>query len=122
MKKSVTIGIVIVVVLLILFAVSPIGRGVMEDISMKISGFASKSDTSRSCVDTDSGLDYFTKGEVTYIFDNGGKKKVSEDYCFNKSPFYKNSRALREYGCDELNQLTARTRFCADGCVDGACL
>ncbi len=61
-----------------------------------------------SCTDSDSGLDYFTKGTVTY---NG---ETYEDYCSSDS-------TVVEYFCKD--GIVERTGYrCPNGCYDGACM
>lgn len=61
-----------------------------------------------SCLDSDSGLDYFTKGVVTY------KGETYEDYCSSDSK-------VVEYFC--RNGEVERTGYrCPNGCYDGACM
>ena len=69
-----------------------------------------------SCVDSDGGLDYYTKGTVTEVL--GGEVSTGVDYCNDKN-------TLVEWTCMGIDDYYYKVRTnhtCSDGCSNGACI
>ena len=64
------------------------------------------------CEETDSGIDYYTKGTVFYK--SQGVSKNATDWC-------NNYRVMYEYTCSNENELQTVKVSCEAGCIDGAC-
>ncbi len=71
-------------------------------------------ETSGLCIDSDGGLDYYTKGTIT--IESDGTKRTYTDYCrTGKFEDY-----VYEYHC--INDTVASENYdCAKGCSDGKC-
>ena len=90
--------------------------------SITITGYAtSLVSMTNKCSDSDGGIDYNTKGEVTY--DYRGQEVVKADECFSKGSLWRkpNEDYLREYSCGDKRVL-ATGHKCENGCLDGVCL
>jgi hypothetical protein len=76
---------------------------------------------SPTCVDSDGGLNYYTKGKVAYDYKDFSvilnDVSILEDYCSDNS--------VEETFClidsDEVAQFVRKTIECKYGCVNGAC-
>ena len=69
-----------------------------------------------TCEDSDTGVNYYEKGEV--IINRGGEIDSFEDECIGE-----NKDILAEYSCDEDEpSLDEETHKCPYGCQDGACI
>ena len=90
--------------------------------SITMTGYATSlvSMTSK-CSDSDGGIDYSVKGEVTYSF--RGEEKVLTDECFEEaSRWWRSGEGyIREYSCGDKKVL-ATGHKCENGCLDGICL
>ena len=84
-----------------------------------------------NCVDTDKGIDYYVKGNVTFNRAGNSSVTISKDYCYVtnstgswvKDVFNCSSSLcnLIEYQCNGQNPAGV-SQSCPDGCKDGACL
>jgi len=66
------------------------------------------------CLDSDNGLNYFVKGNITYE----NRDVLYEDYCVREAK-------VKEYYCNPPGAIEATIRSkkegCSNGCKDGAC-
>ena len=70
------------------------------------------SEQNKECVDSDGGINYYVRGELSGICKPGIPCGVWADNCLNET-------TLLEYYCDNLN---GEQYNCLDGCKDGTCL
>ena len=68
------------------------------------------------CSDSDGGKDYNTKGEIAKGSNHGF------DECNTNGQFGPNPDLLREYFCNENNEIDAEWYTCINGCQNGACI
>jgi hypothetical protein len=89
--------------------------------SISVTGFATKLvSLTSSCEDTDGGIEFDTKGTVTYAF--RGSDRVLEDECFDRATWWKaDDILLREYSCGD-KRAVATSHKCDGECSDGACV
>ncbi len=73
------------------------------------------------CVDTDDGLNYYTKGNVI-----GRLKNEKIDFCGNTDSRFEacrgSSHCLTEYYCNDNDYAVGRIYECPNGCFNGACI
>ncbi len=117
-NKEILIGILIILVLSV-FAYSGFFGSV-----------TGKQVSTSTCVDTDEGVDIFSKGTVYGVDSKGVSYDDKTDICFEKSnkDTGKTSKYVKEYYCD-YNKGTGnnviwnyRFELCENGCSNGACL
>jgi hypothetical protein len=67
------------------------------------------------CLDSDGGVDYFTKGNVTGL---GSNQQIftTHDYCKDSTTVYEG------YCCSDQSHVNGIYHQCEYGCIDGACL
>ena len=85
-----------------------------------------------NCVDSDGGLDYYTKGTTTGREGYSDSKDTTHmDYCFNSQKYPENIKidgcsdyncGVQEYFCNSNGLKYYTTALCNEGCKDGACL
>jgi hypothetical protein len=79
--------------------------------------------TTPTCSDSDGGINYYAKGNVTYMY--GYKSPIPNDEAFVED-HCSNSTQLQEVYClvDSLSQINFgwRGTNCSNGCKDGACI
>lgn len=100
-KDMVIVGLVVLLVLVVAFSAG------------NFTGYQFK----RSCSDTDGGSSSI-KGTISGT-DTAGNSYENTDYCSGE-----NSNVVKEYSCssDAYEGWTSNTEYCANGCVDGACV
>jgi len=72
------------------------------------------------CVDTDGGLNYYVKGTTKGLY--GGVNGSSEDYCATNGTYHGLKVNLVEFACVNSTSYTSYPYYCANGCVNGACV
>jgi hypothetical protein len=72
-----------------------------------------------TCADSDSGLNYYEKGGIKGISEEG-VSYVNYDYCISQND--SNYGTLQEYSCSKMGISQVTGYSCPNGCVDGACV
>jgi len=76
-------------------------------------GKESGNETNQTCTDSDGGLNYYLKGEVSFL-GGGNLSSVGWDYCLG-------NEVVEKY-CENTLPATPIEYYCPYGCFDGACL
>ena len=77
-------------------------------------GFVSAEGNS-TCIDSDGGMNYYVKGDSTFIHPSTGS-------LFNESDFCMSNTTLAEQYCKSDYEIDNVVFNCPNGCQDGACI
>jgi|TARA_B100002003_G_C14078047_1_gene518603 hypothetical protein len=72
-----------------------------------------------TCVDTDNGNNWNTKGQTYIMTDGVIFSEIKEDLCFSSEAY---PNGIHEYHCDDREQIDSSGGECPNGCKDGACI
>jgi len=72
-----------------------------------------------TCVDTDNGNNWNTKGQTYIMTDGVISSEIKEDVCFSSEAY---PNGVHEYHCTERGEVTSSGGECPNGCKDGACV